>query len=51
MRSLAYASVLSPEGLDAGGGDDEVRREAEQDAGHEEPGHEHRMAIPAVDRE
>src|SRR6478752_2599344 len=38
-------------GLDAGGGDDEVGREAEQDPGDEEPGDEHRMAVLAVDRE
>ena len=38
-------------GLDAGGGDDEVGREAEQDPGDEEPDDEHRMAVLAVDRE
>ena len=30
--------------LDAGGGDHEVRREAEQHAGDDEPGHERRCA-------
>src|SRR4029077_4524668 len=38
-------------GLDAGGGDDEVRREAEHDPGDEEPGDEYRVSVFAVDRE
>src|SRR5262245_65315774 len=42
---------INVSGLDAGGGNHEVGREAQEDPGHEEPGDEHRVAVLAVDRE
>src|SRR6185312_5131859 len=49
-RSHAYGEIAPPTApeLDAGGGDHEVGREAEQDPGHEQPGDEHRVAVLAI---